>query len=70
VLPRKGVEAGRQNWRILLVALEGSSDGASGLVDGVGFPEATAGPEQFGKFLKEEIDKWAGVIKASGIHAD
>jgi len=29
-----------------------------------------AGPEQFGKFLKEEIDKWAHVIKASGIHAD
>lgn len=29
-----------------------------------------AGPEQFGKFLKEEIDKWAGVIKSSGIHAD
>jgi tripartite-type tricarboxylate transporter receptor subunit TctC len=29
-----------------------------------------AGPEQFGKFLKEEIDKWAHVIKTSGIHAD
>ena len=29
-----------------------------------------AGPEQFGKFLKEEIDKWAGVIKTAGIHAD
>jgi tripartite-type tricarboxylate transporter receptor subunit TctC len=29
-----------------------------------------AGPEQFGKFLKDEIDKWAGVIKTAGIHAD
>ena len=29
-----------------------------------------AGPEEFGKFLKEEIDKWAGVIKTAGIHAD
>ena len=29
-----------------------------------------AGPEQFGKFLNAEIDKWSGVIKASGIHAD
>lgn len=29
-----------------------------------------AGPERFGKFLREEIDKWAGVIKTSGIHAD
>jgi len=29
-----------------------------------------AGPEQFGKFLKDEIDKWAQVIKSAGIHAD
>ena len=29
-----------------------------------------AGPEAFGKFLKQEIDKWAGVINATGIHAD
>ena len=29
-----------------------------------------AGPEQFGKFLKEEIAKWALVINAAGIHAD
>jgi tripartite-type tricarboxylate transporter receptor subunit TctC len=29
-----------------------------------------AGPEQFGRFLKEEIDKWAHVIKTAGIHAD
>ncbi|MFA5914599.1 MAG: tripartite tricarboxylate transporter substrate binding protein [Burkholderiales bacterium] len=29
-----------------------------------------AGPEEFGKFLKEEIAKWAGVIKTAGIHAD
>ena len=27
-------------------------------------------PEQFGVFLKKEIDKWAGVIKESGIRAD
>jgi tripartite-type tricarboxylate transporter receptor subunit TctC len=29
-----------------------------------------AGPEQFGEFLKGEIDKWAHVIKTAGIHAD
>ncbi len=29
-----------------------------------------AGPEPFGKFLKDEIDKWAQVIKSAGIHAD
>lgn len=29
-----------------------------------------AGPEQFGKFLRDEIDKWARVIKTAGIHAD
>jgi tripartite-type tricarboxylate transporter receptor subunit TctC len=29
-----------------------------------------AGPEQFGRFLKSEIDKWANVIKTSNIHAD
>jgi len=29
-----------------------------------------AGSEQFGKFLNAEIDKWSGVIKAAGIHAD
>ena len=29
-----------------------------------------AGPDEFGRFLKEEIDKWSGVIKATGIHAD
>jgi tripartite-type tricarboxylate transporter receptor subunit TctC len=28
------------------------------------------GPEQFGKFLRAEIDKWADVIKTSNIHAD
>ena len=28
------------------------------------------GPEPFGRFLNAEIDKWAGVIKTSGIHAD
>jgi tripartite-type tricarboxylate transporter receptor subunit TctC len=27
-------------------------------------------PEQFGEFLKNEVTKWAGVIKASGIRAD
>ncbi len=27
-------------------------------------------PEQYAEFLKEEVTKWAGVIKASGIRAD
>jgi len=29
-----------------------------------------AGPEQFGKFLNAEIEKWGNVIKTSNIHAD
>jgi tripartite-type tricarboxylate transporter receptor subunit TctC len=35
---------------------------------GVVFSPGT--PEQFGEFLKAEVDKWARVIKASGIQAD
>ena len=27
-------------------------------------------PAQYAEFLKEEVTKWAGVIKASGIRAD
>lgn len=28
------------------------------------------GPEEFGKFLRQEIDEWGAVIKSTGIHAD
>ena len=52
----------------LLKALE--DEGVREKLSNLGAVIDPAGPEQFGKFLKEEIDKWAGVIKASGIHAD
>ena len=51
-----------------LKALE--DEGVKEKLSNLGAVVDPAGPEQFGKFLKEEIDKWAGVIKASGIHAD
>jgi tripartite-type tricarboxylate transporter receptor subunit TctC len=28
------------------------------------------GPEEFGRFLREDIDKWAKVVKVSGAKAD
>jgi len=31
---------------------------------------ATNSPEQFGQFLKSEIEKWARVVKLSGARAD
>ena len=52
----------------VLKALE--DEGVKEKLSNLGAVVDPAGPEQFGKFLKEEIDKWAGVIKASGIHAD
>jgi tripartite-type tricarboxylate transporter receptor subunit TctC len=51
-----------------LKALE--DEGVKEKLSNLGAVVDPAGPEQFGKFLKEEIDKWASVIKASGIHAD
>jgi len=33
-------------------------------------PEDRATPEYLGKFVKSEIDKWAGPIKASGVTVD
>ncbi len=51
-----------------LKALEG--EGVKEKLSNLGAVVDPAGPEQFGKFLKEEIDKWAQVIKAAGIHAD
>lgn len=51
-----------------LKALE--DEGVKQKLSNLGAVVDPAGPEEFGKFLKEEIDKWAGVIKASGIHAD
>jgi tripartite-type tricarboxylate transporter receptor subunit TctC len=51
-----------------LKALE--DEGVKEKLSNLGAVVDPAGPEQFGKFLKEEIDKWAHVIKTSGIHAD
>jgi tripartite-type tricarboxylate transporter receptor subunit TctC len=51
-----------------LKALE--DEGVKEKLSNLGAVVDPAGPEQFGKFLKEEIDKWAQVIKAAGIHAD
>ena len=33
-------------------------------------PEQRATPEYLGQFVKSEIDKWAGPIKASGVIVD
>ena len=33
-------------------------------------PDDRATPAYLGDFVKSEIDKWAGPIKASGAHAD
>src|SRR5262249_57114428 len=33
-------------------------------------PEDRATPEYLGKFVKSEIEKWAGPIKASGVRGD
>ena len=36
----------------------------------LGFEPATTGPEQLAPFIKAEIPKWAGVIRAAGINTD
>lgn len=51
-----------------LKALE--NEGVKEKLSNLGAVVDPAGPEQFGRFLKEEIDKWSHVIKASGIQAD
>jgi tripartite-type tricarboxylate transporter receptor subunit TctC len=52
----------------MLKALE--DEGVKEKLSNLGAVIDPAGPEQFGRFLKAEIDKWAGVIKSSNIHAD
>jgi tripartite-type tricarboxylate transporter receptor subunit TctC len=51
-----------------LKALE--DEGVKSKLSNLGAVIDPAGPEQFGRFLKSEIDKWANVIKTSNIHAD
>jgi tripartite-type tricarboxylate transporter receptor subunit TctC len=51
-----------------LKALE--DEGVKEKLSNLGAVVDPAGPEQFGRFLKAEIDKWANVIKTSNIHAD
>ena len=51
-----------------LKALE--DEGVKEKLSGLGAVIDPAGPELFGKFLKEEIEKWAQVIKTSGIQPD
>ncbi len=38
-------------------------------LDAQGFEAAGGPPEELGKFLREEITRWAPIIKAAGIHA-
>jgi tripartite-type tricarboxylate transporter receptor subunit TctC len=45
-------------------------EGVREKLSGLGAVVDPAGPEPFGKFLKGEIDKWAVVIKTSGIQPD
>ncbi|MCX7141781.1 MAG: tripartite tricarboxylate transporter substrate binding protein [Proteobacteria bacterium] len=52
----------------MLKALE--DEGVKTKLSNLGAVIDPAGPEQFGKFLKAEIDKWAHVIKTANIHAD
>jgi tripartite-type tricarboxylate transporter receptor subunit TctC len=34
------------------------------------FQPTSTTPEQFGSFIKSEVDKWGKVVKASGARAD
>lgn len=36
----------------------------------LGLEPATSSPEEFSEFVKTEIDKWAKVVKASGLRPD
>lgn len=51
-----------------LKALE--NEGVKEKLSNLGAVVDPAGPDEFGRFLMQEIDKWAMVIKSSGIHAD
>ena len=39
-------------------------------MDASGFEALTSTPEEYGAFLRGEVDKWAKVVKAAGIRAD
>jgi tripartite-type tricarboxylate transporter receptor subunit TctC len=39
-------------------------------LDASGFEALTSTPEEYGAFMRREVDKWAKVIKAAGIRAD
>ena len=39
-------------------------------MDASGFDALTSTPEEYGAFLRGEVDKWAKVVKAAGIRAD
>ncbi len=52
----------------MLLALE--DEGVKEKLSNLGAVIDPAGPEQFGQFIKSEIDKWTSVIKTSNIHAD
>jgi tripartite-type tricarboxylate transporter receptor subunit TctC len=45
-------------------------EGVKEKLSGLGAVVDPAGPEQFGRFLKDEIEKWAQVIKTSAIQPD
>ena len=36
----------------------------------LGLEPATSSPEEFSAFVKSEVDKWAKVVKASGLRPD
>jgi tripartite-type tricarboxylate transporter receptor subunit TctC len=39
-------------------------------LDTSGFEVLVSTPEEYGAYMRSEIDKWAKVVKASGAHAD
>jgi tripartite-type tricarboxylate transporter receptor subunit TctC len=39
-------------------------------LEGIGMDTVTMSPEQFAQFIKDEVARWAPVVKASGARVD
>jgi len=49
---------------------DAAPDGYNFVLGAVSVPEDRATPDYLGQFVKSEIEKWAGPIKASGVTVD